>query len=101
MVQWWTGNGKAKRWRTVLEHDWYSREEMSDAAKYTAEQHVGNLVMLVARLVQQVRKHESDNKTVEQAIDYLKRSDLQPSILRGVKDNLATAKRYQRDSRGH
>lgn len=59
-----------------------------DASKYTDAQHVGNLVLLVGRLVQQVRKHDSENQTVEQAMDYLRRANLQPSILRGIKKNL-------------
>lgn len=61
---------------------------MQDASEYTDAQHVGNLVMLVGRLVQQVRKHDSENKTVEQAMDYLRRANLNPSILRGIKTNL-------------
>lgn len=55
---------------------------------YTEAQHVANLVMLVGRLVQQVRKHEKDNPVVDKAMDYLRRNDLNPSILKAVKQNL-------------
>lgn len=54
---------------------------MSDA------QHVANLVLLVGRLVQQVRKHDKENPVVEKAMDYLRRSDLIPSITRGVTEH--------------
>lgn len=53
---------------------------------YTNAEKVGNLVILVGRLIQQVRKHDPDNDVVEKALDYLKRANLEPSILRGIKD---------------
>lgn len=56
--------------------------------RYSDSQHVTNLVLLVARLVQQVRQHEEANPVVDKAMDYLRRANLQPSILRGVKQNL-------------
>lgn len=59
-----------------------------DASKYTDAQHVTNLVLLVGRLVHQVRRHEAENTVVEQAMDYLRRANLQPVILRGVKQNI-------------
>lgn len=59
-----------------------------DASKYSDAQHVTNLVMLVARLVAQVRKYDSENITAEKAMDYLRRANLQPSILRGVTQNI-------------
>jgi len=59
-----------------------------NALKYTDAQHVTNLVLLVGRLVQQVRKHDEENPVAEKAMDYLRRCDLQPSILRGVKTNI-------------
>ena len=58
---------------------------MSDDSEIDAR-HVANLVMLVGRLVQQVRKHDSDNPVVAKAMDYLRRCDLTPSIVRGVSD---------------
>lgn len=46
------------------------------------EPKVGDLVMLVSRLVQQVKKHDPENDVAKKAMDYLKRKDLMPSILR-------------------
>ena len=57
----------------------------TDASEYTDAQHVSNLMLLVGRLVHQVRRHDSENKTVEQAMDYLRRANLHPSILRANK----------------
>ena len=58
---------------------------MEDVAKtYTPEMHVANLVQLVGRLVHQVRRFDLENGTVDRAMDYLRRSDLLPSITRGV-----------------
>lgn len=62
-----------------------------DASKYTDAQHVSNLVLLVARLVQSVRNLNTampENPVVVQAMDYLRRADLNPSILRGVTENI-------------
>lgn len=50
-------------------------------------QHVTNLAMLVGRLVQQLRNHEKENPVVEKAMEYLRRSDLIPSMLRGTTAN--------------
>ncbi len=50
----------------------------------TDAQHVANLVILVGRLVRQVRKSDPSNDVAEKAMDYLRRSDLTPSITRGV-----------------
>lgn len=47
-----------------------------------SDKHVSNLVMLVARLVQQVKRFDSDNDVAKKALDYLQREDLTPSILR-------------------
>lgn len=67
-----------------------------DASKYTDAQHVTNLVLLVGRLVQQVRNLTSatttdipkENPVAAQAMDYLRRADLTPSITRGVYENI-------------
>ena len=70
-----------------------------DASKYTDAQHVANLVLLVGRLVQQVRNltykptgteatTQSENPVAAQAMDYIRRSDLTPSITRGVYENI-------------
>lgn len=53
----------------------------------TDARHVVNLVTLVGRLIQQVRKHDANNPVVEKAMEYLRRNDLQPSILRGATDS--------------
>jgi len=54
----------------------------------TDAEHVGNLVILVGRLIQQVRKHDDSNDVVEKAMGYLRRTDLTPSILRGCEERL-------------
>ena len=62
-----------------------------DASKYSDAQHVSNLVLLVARLVQQVRNLNpatSENPVAASAMDYLRRADLTPSIMRGVYENI-------------
>jgi len=41
------------------------------------------LATLVRMLVHQIRKTNPDNKTAAKAVDYLKRTNLQGSILRG------------------
>lgn len=56
----------------------------AEAACDTTSQQVSNLVMLVGRLVHQVRKYDETNDVAEKAMDYLRRKDLMPSILRGV-----------------
>ncbi len=43
---------------------------------------IADLSMLVARLVQQIRRHEPKNNIAEKAMDYLRRKDLCGSILR-------------------
>ena len=43
---------------------------------------IADLSMLVARLVQQVRKHDPANSVAESAMDYLRRKNLAGSILR-------------------
>lgn len=70
-----------------------------DASKYTDAQHVSNLVMLVARLVEALRisrKHMTtsgeEHPVAAQSMDYLRRADLQPSILRGVTKNIKRPK---------
>lgn len=57
----------------------------------TDSQHVANLTMLVGRLVQQIRKYDKENPVVEKAMDYLRRSDLVPSLLRGTTENSRSA----------
>lgn len=74
-----------------------------DASKYSDAQHVSNLVLLVGRLVQQVRnltpepstspssqvtQLAGENPVAAQAMDYLRRADLLPSITRGVMENI-------------
>jgi hypothetical protein len=59
-----------------------------DASKYTDAQHCANLSILVARLVQQVRKHDVNNDVANKAMDYIKRANLDGSILRGVTENI-------------
>lgn len=58
-------------------------------------QHVSNLAMLVGRLVQQLRSHDNENSVAEQAMDYLRRSDLIPSMLRGTTANARQPKKVQ------
>lgn len=53
----------------------------------TDAQHVANLVLLVGRLVRQVRRTDPTNDVAEKAMDYLRRSDLMPSITRGVDES--------------
>jgi hypothetical protein len=43
---------------------------------------IGDLVMLIARLVHQVRNHDPDNDVADKAMDYLRRHDLERPILR-------------------
>lgn len=43
---------------------------------------IADLGMLLARLVQQVRKHDPQNDVADKAMDYLRRKDLAGSILR-------------------
>lgn len=50
------------------------------------EPRTADLVMLVGRLVQQVRKHDAANPVAEKAMDYLRRKELSPSILREVRN---------------
>jgi hypothetical protein len=67
-----------------------------DASKYTDAQHVTNLVLIVGRLVQQLRNATVgkdatvpyENPVAAQAMDYLRRADLTPSITRGVYENI-------------
>lgn len=54
----------------------------------TEAQHVSNLAMLVGRLVHQIRRFDKNNDVAEKAIGYLQRSDLMPSITRGVTLNV-------------
>jgi hypothetical protein len=54
----------------------------------TSAQQVGNLAVLVARLVKQVRKHDPLNDVAAKAMDYLRREELDGSILRGIKQNM-------------
>lgn len=49
-----------------------------------ADGHVSNLVMLVGRLVQQLKRLDPENPVIEDAMGYLRRSDLMPSVTRGV-----------------
>jgi len=41
---------------------------------------ISDLAMLVARLVQQVRKHDAENDVASKAMDYLRRKELAPSM---------------------
>lgn len=50
---------------------------------------ITDLAMLVARLVQQVRKHDVTNDVAEKAMDYLRRKDLVGSILREATERFA------------
>lgn len=43
---------------------------------------IGNIAMLVGRLVQQVRRLEPNNPVADKAMDYLRRCDLTPSLIR-------------------
>ena len=47
---------------------------------------IADLVMLVARLIHQVRKHEPDNDVAEKAMDYLRRKDLVGAVLREIEN---------------
>jgi hypothetical protein len=61
---------------SITEHAWGdSRDELS-------EPRISDLTLLVGRLVQQVRKHDSSNPVAEKAMDYLRRKNLSASILR-------------------
>lgn len=60
-----------------------------DAKDLSDAQHVSNLAMLIGRLVQQVRNKDPENDVATKAMDYLKRADLQPSMLRGVMENVS------------
>lgn len=50
------------------------------------EMMVADLGMLVARLVQQVRKHDPENDVAKKSMDYLRRKEFQFSILREVEE---------------
>jgi hypothetical protein len=45
---------------------------------------IGDLAMLVARLVHQVRRFDADNPTAAAAMDYLRRKDIAGSVLREI-----------------
>lgn len=49
------------------------------------EPRISDLVMLIGRLVHQVRKHDVSNPVSESAMDYLRRKNLSASILREVR----------------
>jgi transposase-like protein len=49
---------------------------------------IGDLAMLVARLVRQVRRLEPDNDVAEKAMCYLRRHNLQGSILRETNQSM-------------
>ena len=55
------------------------REELTSEEQ---EPRIADLVMLIGRLVQQVRRFDKDNPVAEKAMDYLRRKSLGPSILR-------------------
>jgi len=57
-----------------------------DAKGDTKEPRITDLVMLVGRLVQQVRRHDIDNPVAAKAMDYLRRKSLSHSILREVRN---------------
>lgn len=54
----------------------------------TAAQHVGNLVLLVAKLVGEVRRLESSNKLTDLAMDYIGREDVRPVLARAARENV-------------
>lgn len=45
---------------------------------------IGDLAMLVARLVRQIRNHDPSNDVAVKAVDYLRRKDLASSVLREI-----------------
>ena len=49
---------------------------------------VGDLAMLVARLIQQVRHQDPQNDVAEKAMDYLRRKDLRGSVLREIEQRI-------------
>lgn len=46
---------------------------------------IGDLAMLVARLVQQVRRFDASNDVAEKAMDYLRRKNIAGAVLREIK----------------
>ncbi len=60
---------------------WYSQRPVNPVEGPPT---IGDLGMLVARLVRQVRKHDPKNDVAEKAMDYLRRKDLTGSVLREI-----------------
>lgn len=60
---------------------WKGLERILDENEPT----IGDLVMLVGRLVQQVRRFDAQNDVAEDAMDYLRRKNLSASFLREFK----------------
>lgn len=61
------------------------REYISELEDYIdeLEHHCGSLFVFTKRLMTQLRKHDPNSLVVDQAWDYLCRSDLSPSPLKG------------------
>lgn len=57
---------------------------------------IADLAMLVARLIRQVRKHDAGNEVAEKAMGYLRRHDLQGSILRKFTQDAEARVNYRR-----
>lgn len=66
-------------WKAILEQD------ESTSTSVDSKPKVGDLAMLVARLVHQVRIHDANNDVAAKAMDYLRRKDLAGSVLREMK----------------
>lgn len=64
-----------------------AREEIRDS-----EPTIGDLAMLVARLIRQVCLHDPANPVAAKAMDYLQRKDLAGSVLREIQQRKGGAK---------
>lgn len=49
-----------------------------------SEPKIAELVMFISRLVQEIRKHDLDNATAWQAMNYLKNKDCTPAVFQDM-----------------
>lgn len=92
----WRGNGDSGLRVEILAKDEQirvltARLAAAEAERDETSQYVSDLVMLVSRLVQQVRNHDETNDVAEKAMDYLRRKDLILSIIRGIESVAASS----------
>jgi hypothetical protein len=59
-----------------------------EARSKADEPKIADLCMLVARLVQQVRRFDPTNNVAEKAMDYMRRKELGPSVLREIMEDM-------------